>query len=133
MSNAKLKLSKNQANDKQHRKAELSLSTLFNHVIIQKVLYILRNKQKNKRICIHDITQLIIMKVKRKMKKRKKKSHRCVLNSQKSRYEYKYSNYKKSLAMMMYILIKQQLSKIWSLIHEKVKQHWGWIEKKGCL
>ena len=25
------------------------------------------------------------------------------------------------------------LSNIWSSIHEKVKQHWGWIEKKCCL
>ena len=28
---------------------------------------------------------------------------------------------------------KQNLSNIWSLIHEKAKQHWGWIEKKRCL
>ena len=29
--------------------------------------------------------------------------------------------------------IKQHLSNIWSTIHEKVKQHWGWVEKKSCL
>ena len=34
---------------------------------------------------------------------------------------------------MMVICIKQHLSNIWSLIHEKVKQNWGWIEKKRCL
>ena len=26
-------------------------------------------------------------------------------------------------------MFKQHLSKIWSSIYEKVKQHWGWIEK----
>ena len=30
----------------------------------------------------------------------------------------------------MLICIKQQLSNIWSSIREKVKQHWGWVEKK---
>ena len=30
---------------------------------------------------------------------------------------------------MMVIYIKQHLSNIWSSIHEKVKQHWGWTEK----
>ena len=29
----------------------------------------------------------------------------------------------------MVICIKQHLSNIWSSIHEKVKQHWGWVEK----
>ena len=29
----------------------------------------------------------------------------------------------------MVIHIKQHLSVIWSSIHEKVKQHWGWVEK----
>ena len=34
---------------------------------------------------------------------------------------------------MMLTCIKQHLSNIWSSIHEKVKQHWGWVEKKCCL
>ena len=29
--------------------------------------------------------------------------------------------------------IKQHLSNIWGSIHEKIKQHWGWGEKKLCL
>ena len=29
----------------------------------------------------------------------------------------------------MFICIKQHLSNIWSQIHEKIKQHWGWVEK----
>ena len=34
---------------------------------------------------------------------------------------------------MMGICIKQHLSNIWSLIHEKVKQHWAWVAKKRSL
>ena len=30
---------------------------------------------------------------------------------------------------MMLICIKQHISNIWSSIHKKVKQHWGWVEK----
>ena len=29
----------------------------------------------------------------------------------------------------MFNCIKQYLSNIWSSIHEKVKQHWCWVEK----
>ena len=38
--------------------------------------------------------------------------------------------FKKCISMMMIICIQQQLSKIWSSIHEKVKQHWGWYEQE---
>ena len=31
---------------------------------------------------------------------------------------------------MIVICIKQHLSNIWSSIHEKVKQHWGWFQKR---
>ena len=34
---------------------------------------------------------------------------------------------------MMLIFIKQHLSNIWSSIHDKVKQHWGLVEKICCL
>ena len=34
---------------------------------------------------------------------------------------------------MMVICINQHLSNIWSSIHEKVKQRWGWVEKTRCL
>ena len=39
----------------------------------------------------------------------------------------------KCLSIIMVICIKQHLSNIWSSIHEKVKQHWGWVENKHCL
>ena len=30
---------------------------------------------------------------------------------------------------MIVLRINQHLSNIWSSIHEKAKQHWGWVEK----
>ena len=30
----------------------------------------------------------------------------------------------------MFTRIKQHLSNIWRSIHENVKRHWGWVEKK---
>ena len=35
----------------------------------------------------------------------------------------------KCLNIMMAILTKQHLRNIWSSIHQKVKQHWCWVEK----
>ena len=32
-----------------------------------------------------------------------------------------------------WVCIKQPLSNIWSTIHEKVRQLWGWVEKNSCL
>ena len=34
------------------------------------------------------------------------------------------------LSIMMVKYIKQHLSNIWCSIQEKVKQHWGWAQKK---
>ena len=33
----------------------------------------------------------------------------------------------------MMLRIMQHLSNTWSSIHEKVMQHWDWVEKKHCL
>ena len=89
-----------------------------------------KEKQKNKNSCIHEIIQLIIIKMKMKMKNR---SPRYDINRSRSRHGHKYSKYKKCLSVMMLICIKQHLSNIWNSIHENVKQHWGWVEKKRCL
>ena len=56
-------------------------------------------------------------------------SHRYDINRPWSRHGHKYNEYQKCLNMMMLIRTKQHLSNIWSSIHEKVKQHWGWVEK----
>ena len=45
------------------------------------------------------------------------------------RHGHKYTKYKICLSKIMVTCIKQHLSNIWSSIHEKVKQHWGWVEK----
>ena len=53
---------------------------------------------------------------------RPRHGHKCT--------KYKYKTYH---GIMMVICIKQHLSNIWSSIHEKVKQHWGWVNKKTFL
>ena len=35
------------------------------------------------------------------------------------------------LIMMIAMSNKQHVSNIWHWIHEKAKQHWGWVEKKS--
>ena len=82
--------------------------------------HILKNKQKNKRVCIHEIIRLIIIKLKVKLKIR---SHKCDINRPWSRHEHKFSKYKMCLSMMMLIIIKQHLSNVASSIHEKIKRH----------
>ena len=58
--------------------------------------------------------------------KMKNRSHRYDINRPRSRHGHIYSKYKKCP-------IKQHRSNIWSAICEKVKQHWGSVEKKRCL
>ena len=92
---------------------------------------ILKYKEKNKCVCIHEIIwKSITMKMKMNMKNR---SHRYDINRTRSRNGHRYSKYKKCLIMIMLIGIKQHLSNIWSSIHEKVKQQLGWVEKTCCL
>ena len=48
------------------------------------------------------------------------------------RYGHKYTKYKNTKnikCIMMVICIKQHLNHIWSSIHGKTKQHWGWVKK----
>ena len=97
---------------------------LHSHYHPKVIGQILKNKQKNKCVCIHEIIRLIIMKMKMKMKNR---SHRYVINRPRSRHGRKYSKYIMSLTMMMVKFIKQHLSNIWSSIQDKVKQLWGWV------
>ena len=54
--------------------------------------HILKNKQKNKCVCVHEIIGLVTMKMKVNMKNR---SHRYDINRPRSRQGYKYSKYKK--------------------------------------
>ena len=70
------------------------------------------------------------MKIRLKMKSI---SQRYYINRPKSRHGHKYTEYKMCLSIIMATCIKQHLSNIRSSIHEKVKQHWGWVEKKRYL
>ena len=69
--------------------------------------------------------------------KKKSRSHKYDINIPRPRHGYEYTKYKMCLNMIMVLSIKQCLSKIWSSIHEKVKQHWSWDEKcvayKKCV
>ena len=74
ISTARLKLVRNQANAKQH--AELNFCYLKIIYILhpgyhpKMKAHILKNKEKNKCVCINEIIRLIIMKMKMKTKKR---------------------------------------------------------------
>ena len=92
--------------------------------------HILKNKQKNKHVFIHEIMQLIIMKMKTKMRI---DSGEYGINRPRCRNGHKYSIYMKRISMMMLICIKQHLSSISSSVYDNVKQHRGWVEKKRCL
>ena len=59
----------------------------------------------------------------------KNKSYRYVINRPRPRHWRKYTKYKICRSIMMVICIKKHLSNIWNSIHEKVKQHWVWVEK----
>ena len=74
----------------------------------------------------------IIRKINMKMKM-KSISQRYDINKHRARHGHKYTKHKNCHRVMMLICIKQQLSNIWSSVHEKVKQHWGWVEKNYCL
>ena len=69
INNTRMKLAKNQANAKQHSEAELSLFENYSHSSStlssnhSKIIgHILKNKQNNKGVCIHEIIRLILMK-----------------------------------------------------------------------
>ena len=61
----------------------------------------------------------------------KNRSYRYKVNRPRPRHGHKYRTYKKCLTMMIiFTCIKQKLTNIWSSVHEKVKQHQGWDEKR---
>ena len=62
----------------------------------------------------------------------KNRSYRYNINRPRPRNGHKYTKYKMCLCIIIVIYIKQHLSNIWSSIHEKFKQHWGWVGKTRC-
>ena len=63
----------------------------------------------------------------------KNRIRRYYINRPRPRHGHKYTKYKICLSIIMVLCIEQHLSNICSSIHEKVKQHWGWVEKKRWL
>ena len=134
ISNASLKLAKNQANAKQHPEAEFLL--FENYWFSSSTLSSRKNRKysgkfaKSKCVCFNEITWLTTMKMSLKLKNR---LQRYDLNRSRSRHGHNYIKYKMCLGIMMVIWVKQLPSNIWSSIHEKVKQRWGWFEEKRRL
>ena len=117
ISNARLKLAKNQANAKQHHEAELLQFENYSHssstLLSKNNMAYSKNNQKNKCVSFHNIMWLIIMRM--KMKK-KILSHRYGMDKPRSKQGHKYCKFKKCLNMMWLICIEQHLSNIWSNI-----------------
>ena len=98
ISNARLKLAKNQAKAEQQPEAEILLFENSSHTSSRhhpKIIgHVLKTKQKNMYVCIHEITRLIIMKMKIKMKNR---SQRYDINRLRSTCDTNISKYKQHL------------------------------------
>ena len=56
------------------------------------------------------------------------RSHIYDKNTTRPRNGYEYTKYKFCVSMIMVMCNKQHQSNISGWIHEKVKQHWGWVE-----
>ena len=134
ISNTKLKLAKNQAKAKQHSEADLLL--FENYSLSSFTLSSKNNRRyskkgvKSKCPCLYEAIWLVTMKMRLKMTNR---SRRYTINISRPKYGHRYIKYKFYLSIMMLLCIKLLLENIWSSIHEKVKQDWGWNEKKSCL
>ena len=93
ISNARLKLGKNQANAKQHPETELFLFENYSYSSSRhhpKIIgHILKNKQKNNYVCFHEVIRLIKTKMEMKYN-----INRYEINRPRSRYWHKYSKYK---------------------------------------
>ena len=59
----------------------------------------------------------------------KNRWNKCDINRAKPWHGNKCTKYKICHSTMIDICIKQDLSKSLSLINEKVRRHWGWVEK----
>ena len=75
---------------------------LYPHYHPKITQHTLKNKQKNMYVCIHEIIQVILTKMKKKMENR---SNRYDMDANIDLHGYKFSNCKKCLSMMMLIRI----------------------------
>ena len=65
--------------------------------------------------------------------KMKNRLHIYDINRPRPKHGHIYTEYEMCLSKMMVLCVKLHLSNIWNSIHEKVKQHWGWVGKKRWL
>ena len=127
ISNARLKLTKNHSTPCGWTFAIWKSFAFFSSTLSSKNNRRYSKKcTKNKYVCLKEAIWLMTMKMRLKMKNR---SHRYNINRPRPKHGHTYTEYKIRLSIMMTIGIKQHLSNIWSSIHEKVKQHWGWAKK----
>ena len=123
-------MAKNQAKAKQHPEPKIFL--FENYLLSSSMLSFKNNRRyskkgtKNKYGCLNEVKWLMTMKM-------KNRSHRYDINRSRPRHGHEYTKHKLLLSILMVICIKQHLSNIWSSIHKRVKQHWGWVEKKDYL
>ena len=80
--------------------------------------HILKNKQKNKCVCFHQIIRLIIMKM-----KMRNRSHRYDIKSPRSRHGHKYRKYKKCLIIVVLTCINTCIQDLPSKCLATPKQH----------
>ena len=117
MSNARLKLAKNQANIRNTLRLNFCYLKII-HILHPRyhpkiIGHILKNKLKNNYVCVR-LYNWSSWKWRRKWKQ----DHRSDINRPRPRHGHKYNNYQKSLSMMMMLIcIKQRLSNIWRSIH----------------
>ena len=118
------------ANVKENLQVEFFLFENYSHfsstLLLKIIGHILKKKQVNKWVCFHDIMRLIIVKIDMRMKNRSRRCDKIDLDLDMD-ISLVYIN-QKCLSKMMPICIKQHLSNISSSAHEKVKQHWSWVE-----
>ena len=110
------------SNARQKKQGNAKQQILHTHYHPKIMEHILKNKRKNKCVYSWDYED-----------ENEKRSHWYDINRPRSRHGHKYSEYKKCLNMAMLMCVKQHRINTWPSIHKKVKQHWGWVEKKRCL
>ena len=124
-------MAKNQANAKQHPEAELLLLENYSHsswMLSSKTNRIYSKKLAKEQVGLYSSDYMI-----NHTENKEKKWKIDHIDRPRPRHGHKYIKYKKCLNMTMLLCIKQNLSNIWSSIHQKVKQNWGWVVKKRCL
>ena len=115
ISNARLKLTKNQARANQHPEAEplqFQDYSLYSSTLKSKNNWCYFKKSaKHKCVCFNKMNWLVLTKIKLKLKNR---SYTYDINKSRFTHGKKYGKYKMYLSMTMIVCAKQHLSNIWN-------------------